>query len=204
MHKHETLEENDCPPEARALSKSYEADSSLDQRGRRFKSCESFDNRSYRGPDLSVGTKVDRYKLLAPNQRIPEGGLSEINDIDSSSSISAPYGGGAVIGPGGVATPELRMMSRDFDSRSSRQSYRRKGGVQREIKVAFTEFHNSSGDTKSAFLGDEKSIAGGKIFVPMSQENRLGGKFYIKSVPVSQCFEIMFFISDDSTIKVWN
>ncbi len=84
-----------------------------------------------------------------------------------------PYASsGAAIGPGGMATI-AQMANMPLDSNSIRQPSRKKGGVQREIKVAFTEIHNSAVDTKSAFLGDEKSTAGGKVFANMSQENRL-------------------------------
>jgi hypothetical protein len=102
--------------------------------------------------------------------------ISEIN----SSSMSAPLGGGAAIGPGGIATiAQMGIGNMQLDSNTNHQSHRKKGGVQREMKVAFTEIHNSSVDTKSAFLGDEKSIAGGKVFALMSQENRLGKLFYL-------------------------
>ena len=174
-HGQGVYDENNAS-DARTLSKSYEADSSLDQRGRRFKSCESLDNPLHRGQDMNLGTKIDRYKLLAPNQRIPEGGLSKL--IENNSSISAPHSSGATSHPDRIATvPEMGMINMPLDSNSKRQSYRRKGAVQREMKVAFTEFHNSSRDTYSAFLGDEKSIAGGKALAALSQENRLGECF---------------------------
>jgi len=192
------IHEEQTNPEAtatRPLSKSYEEDSSLDHRSRRFQSCDSLENQLHKYQDLNIGSKIDRYRLLAPNQRIPEGGLSlsKINE-KSTSSVSAPYTSGAAIGPGGMATI-AQLANIPLDSHhSNRQSHRRKAGVQREIKLAFTEIHNSAVDTKSAFLGDEKSIAGGRVFAPLSQENRL-----CKSL-IYIFIEFLFFLSSEPCI----
>lgn len=194
------IHEKDNASEARTLSKSYEADSSLDQRGRRFQSYDSLENQLHRYQDLNLGSKIDRYKLLAPNQRILEGGLSKVDEINSRSN-SAPFGGGAAIGPGGIATiAEMGVTNLILDSNYNRQSNRKKGGVQREIKVAFTEYHNSAVDTKSAFLGDEKSTAGGKVFAPIFEEHRLSKSYFY--IIESTYFESSYLRKMCSPIKI--
>jgi len=170
------------------LSKSYDG-SSINQKAMKARSTGSLDVTMRRGQDTahhaaqgSVSSMVvDQKQLLAPNQRVLEGGLMALiqgspvhgGELFSKGDFmpTVPIQGGAIIGEGGRAKAFDPAMAASTSAKPRPGGSQRQGVVHKDMKKAFTEFHNSQQygrDATSPFLGEDKSVSGGKAFTAYS------------------------------------